>query len=142
MVSWFGNTRTKLQQGGKVHLARPPRLSIDVPKKLFEQPSTNEAGITSPMTPVPVQRYAFQVASISLATVVASITCLLSDLDPRGEAVVAGPHSLASLAQQATTFLALQEYGVPSCLHLSSTLLYPNAPSFHPHPGHHFGVVD
>lgn len=94
------------------------------------------------MTPVPVQRHALQVASISLAAVVASITCLLSDLDPRDEAVVAGPHSLASLAQQASTFLELQEYGVLSDLHLSPTLLYLNSLSFYPHPGHHSGVVD
>ena len=117
MASWFNNTRVRLQQGGRLLAGRVPPEPHSATLQLAAghlapPPATALAPMQPPVAPVPALSALRPGPRVTLATVVASATCVLSDLDPGGEATIAGPHSLSGLARHAAAYLASLEQQV------------------------------
>ena len=107
MASWFENERDRVAQSGRLPAAWA------LPERTAPQTAASARGPQAAPPPL-LQLHATPAATtilpqpaprITLATVVASAVCALSDLDPEGETATGGPHSLQVLARHAAAFL-------------------------------------
>lgn len=105
------------QQSGQLPAIRAPeRTALQPPVSAPAPPTAPPPPLQLPVTPAAAPIMLQPAPRVTLAIVVASAVCVLSDLDPGGETATGGPHSLPLLARHATVFLTSVQQQVVSSL--------------------------